>query len=122
MVNTMHSLLNILFASLLTAGLAACSVSARPNSLEIQRLIVVNESARALDEVKIYVAKIREFVSCGYILANSECSIGFPLREYQGNRFDVSWIDNGRAKWVKDIRLSEEENLMSAEPVNAVIT
>ena len=75
-----------------------------------------------MNEVKIYVSKTREFVTCGYILANSECTIGFPLREYQGNRFDVSWIGNGRAEWVRNIRLSEEENLKYAEPVNAVIT
>ena len=122
MTNKIQFLLRIFFVSLFFTELAGCSIPAKPNSLDIQRLIVVNESSSSLVDVRIYVGETHEFVNCGYILANSECSIGFPLREYQGNRFEVSWIDNGRAKSVKDIQASMADNLSPGEPVNAVIT
>ncbi|MFW2372029.1 MAG: hypothetical protein ACN4GM_02840 [Gammaproteobacteria bacterium] len=115
-------LLRVMASALLIMGLIACSVQINPSTFEIQRLIVVNETPRALEDVKIYVGKTREFVTCGYILPNSECSIGFPLRKYQANRFDVSWLENGQATSVKDILVSEAENLMAGQAVNAVIT
>jgi len=113
--------LSMLLVTLLTTGITSCSLPERSNSIEIKRLIFLNETSRTLHEVRIYVGKTREFAACGYILPNSECSTGFPLREYQGNRFDVSWQDNGQPKSVKDILASKAENLTPEEPVNVVI-
>lgn len=106
---------------LLITGMISCSLPEKSNPIEIKRLIFLNETSRTLHEVRIYVGKTREFAACGYILPNSECSTGFPRREYKGNRFDVSWQDNGQPKSVKDILVSVAENLTEGEPVNVVI-
>ena len=93
----------------------------KADSIKIERLIFLNMSTHALINVRIRIAKTRELVECGYILPKTECSLGFPLREYQGNRFDVSWLDNDQSRSVNNILVDIPENLMTGKPVNAVI-
>ena len=107
----------------LCAALASCSIApAKSNTIKIQRLIFLNHSSKALDKVRIYISKTSEFASCGHILSKSECSTGFPLREYQGNSFDVSWSENGQQKEKNNLRILESVNLIPDRPANAVIT
>ena len=107
---------------ILISSLMACSPSLIKNdAIEIEALILHNQSTRPLRDVRIYISKTRELVECGYILPKRECYLGFPLREYQGNYFDVSWVDNGQSRSVKNILIDVPEDLMMSKPVNAVI-
>ena len=126
LLKTMTQILKTTLYSLLTIVLSgfavSCSVSVILESpIEVKRLVFLNKTSRPLKNVRIYVAKTREFISCNYILANSECSTGFPLREYQGNSFEVSWMDGDQQKSAADIKVSIPGNLNKDKPVKAVI-
>lgn len=101
--------------------MACSSPSIKADAIKIERLIFLNKSTHPLSNVRIHIAKTRELVECGYILPKTECSLGFPLREYQGNRFDVFWLDNDQSRSVENILVDIPENLMTEKPVNAVI-
>lgn len=112
-----------IFAVFLLNILTSCSSPIiKSNSIQIKRLVFLNQSSRALNNVRIYVSKTHEFASCGYILAKTECSTGFPLREYQGNSFDISWSEDGQNKSKQNIQTVVPVNLNLNKPVNAVIT
>lgn len=114
--------ISIFIPILLFSALFSCSsVPLKTQSIEIKRLVFLNQTSRALDKVRIYITETREFVSCGYILPKTECSTGFPLREYQGNHFDIAWIENGQARSIKNVQAIVPEKLISGKPVNAVI-
>ena len=104
--------------------LAGCSgrsvLKDKPPS--IQRLILMNNSDITLTDVQIYVVKTRELVSCGVIFPRTECSTGFPARDYQGNRFNVTWTAKQSAKVARDILAEVPNDLAPGEKVNAVIT
>jgi len=110
----LFSLLNIL------SGCSSTVIQADP--IQIKRLVFLNQSSKALSNVRIYVSKSREFASCGYILPNTECSTGFPLREYKGNSFDISWSEKGENKSKQNIQAIVPVSLNLEKPVNAVIT
>ena len=113
---------SIIICVLLISSLTSCSTSSvKPNAIQIKRLVFLNQSYKTLDEVRIYISETREFASCGRILPGTECSTGFPLREYQGNHFDISWVDNQQSKSIKNIQTLVPEDLVSGKAVNAVI-
>jgi len=117
------ALMPYLFLAFLCSGLMSCSTAPiKSDTIKIQRLVFLNYSSKTLDKVRIYISKTSEFASCGHILPKSECSTGFPLREYQGNTFNVSWRENGQQKSKNNIRAQQPLNLITTRPVNAVIT
>lgn len=89
---------------------------------QIQRLILLNQSDIPLGNVHIYITATREQVTCGSILPRSECSTGFPSREYQGNSFDVTWVEHQQTMIARDILATVPGDLTPGQPVNAVIT
>ena len=107
-----------LFISFLTA---CASPTVKNESIKIKRVILFNDSTRALTNTRIYITETRELFSCGYLLPKTECSTGFPLREYKGNRFDVTWTEDGRQRAVKNILVEVPVTLSKDSPVNAVI-
>ena len=119
-MNLRFSLLLCLLAPILP-GMVGCTMPVPSPGIEIKRLVFLNQTSRPLSEVKVFVQKTRESVLCGTILPNTECSMGFPVRQYQGNRFDVSWIENERPVIIKDIQALPGENLVPGKPVHAVL-
>lgn len=117
-----HNIFPCLVVLLLTGYLSACSMPpTKASSVNIKRLVFLNQSSIDLNNVRIHIAKTNEVVTCGYILPKSECSTGFPLREYQGNRFDISWVDRGQPKSMKNIQVEVPGNLQLDKPVNALV-
>lgn len=116
------SYLRLALAALMAAGLAACvTPPVTDDSIKIQRLIFLNNTSNALNNVRIYISNTSEFASCGYILPKTECSTGFRLREYKGNRFDVSWQENGHSRKVENILAQQPTELIAGKNLNAVI-
>jgi len=110
--------LALLFA---TALISCAGTPAQSNSIKIKRLVFLNQSTSNLSNVRIFISNTNELASCGYILPKTECSTGFRLREYKGNRFDVSWMDNGQQKSVKNIMVHVPEGMPTDNPVHVVI-
>ena len=112
----------IILFSLLNTLIGCSSPKITPTSIQIKRLVFLNQSSKTLNNVRIYVTKTHEFASCGHILPKTECSTGFPLREYQGNSFDISWSENGQNKSRHNIQAVVPVNINTEKPANAVIT
>ena len=115
--------ITLLLGLCITVFISGCttSVATVDEKPRIQRLILLNESDVQLEDVRIFVTRTRELVTCGAILPRSECSTGFPLREYQGNPFDISWMEYQRAMLARDIQVTVPETLLPGQRVNAVI-
>ena len=112
----------LLLVLMFLTTLIACAVTTtHSNSIKINRLVFLNHSSLNLSNVRIFVSKTNELASCGYILPNTECSTGFRLREYQGNKFDVSWIENGTKKIIKNIVVHVADNIPTEKPLHMVI-
>lgn len=122
MIEQTSMLLSRFLVILLAVHVIACSqLPAVDDSLKIKRLIFLNKSDKPLSDVRIYISKTRELMTCGYLLPKSECSTGFPLRKYQGNRFDVSWVEEGQSRLIRNILIKIPDNYISGKSVNAVI-
>ncbi len=111
-----------LISYLVLFGIASCSAPLQPEPIKIRQLIFLNKSSDSINDVRIYIHNTHEFVNCGYILPNSECSIEFRPRKYQGNRFNISWEVNGKLKLVENILVQVPDDLVTGKPVKAVIT
>jgi len=122
MTNKLQITLRLIVAMLLVSAIAACSpLSTKVNPIKIKRLIFINKSLTPLKNVRIFIVKTNEVVVCGYILSKTECSTGFSLREYKGNRFDVFWMDGVQQKSVTNVLVEIPKDLSLDKPVNAVI-
>ena len=108
---------------LIVSVLSGCAVqTVEAPLMQINRLIFQNDSAAELKDVRIYVTKTSEFIRCAHVLPKAECSTGFKLRDYKGNRFDVSWQQDGQPRLIKDILAKQPDVLRQGVPLQAVIT
>ena len=85
-------------AALAAAFLSACVQSAEtvqaavePEGPVIGSLVIYNNTADTLTDVRLRVIKTREFVTCSYIVSGGKCVTTFPLRRYQGIPVQVLW-------------------------------
>ncbi len=86
------------FAAFATALLAACAQPTEsapaliePDGPVIGSLVIYNNTADTLTDVRLRVIKTREFVTCSYIVSGGKCVTTFPLRRYQGTPVQVLW-------------------------------
>ena len=121
MTTMKHKSLIAILGVILSGSILSCAVPEKSEDMSIKRLVFLNQSAMPLNDVRIYVQSTHEFVTCGYILPKSECSMGFPLREYQGNRFQVKWRDNNQQRTMNNIAMEIPGDLDNDLPVRAVI-
>ena len=73
--------------------IASCDSS----STTIDDLVIRNETSQPVHKVEIRVPETHAIVGCGMILAGSECSMGFPAREYKKRRALLSWQQEGHS-------------------------
>ena len=83
----------IILSVLLASG---CGEVLQTRSIEIGGLIIRNQTAGPLYDIKLRVEQTSTVVSCNFIPARGDFSTEFPLRRYQGNSVRVSWQQNGR--------------------------
>jgi hypothetical protein len=74
-----------------------CRDSLQSQPIEIGGLIVRNQTAGPLYDIKLKVERTGTVVTCNFIPAGGDFSTEFPLRRYQGNSVQISWQQNGRA-------------------------
>lgn len=90
---TTTKLMAIVFATLTISG---CGEVLQTRSIEIGGLMIRNQTAGPLYDIKLRVEQTSTVVSCNFIPAGGDFSTEFPLRRYQGNSVRVSWQQNGR--------------------------
>ena len=93
MRNTLKLTILIVLTALSVFG---CGEVLRTRSIEIGGLMIRNQTAGPLYDIKLRVEQTSTVVSCNFIPAGGDFSTEFPLRRYQGNSVRVSWQQNGR--------------------------
>jgi hypothetical protein len=77
--------------------LSACaSRSAEPvKPLQIEGLLIENNTPMWLSAVRILVPATGNFVSCSTITPRTKCSTTFPETSYTGNPVEITWSQGG---------------------------
>lgn len=103
--------------------LAACTTKTAKNDndqddftiLQIAGVEIYNGLSYSIQDVIIKVPVSGDFVSCGEVLPASSCATSFPLREYQGNKVQVSWKENGQEFSTAEFRLTPPDSAIAGQ-------
>ncbi len=98
-----------------------CVSMPRFRAIQIDGLILKNQTSVPVENVMLYIEKTREFASCSFLLPGSSFSTTFPVRRYQGNRVQISWSHRGRKWSPKEFVIKPPENLVPGQPVKVLI-
>jgi hypothetical protein len=115
---TTTKLMAIVFATLTISG---CGEVLQTRSIEIGGLIIRNQTAGPLYDIKLRVEQTSTVVSCNFIPARGDFSTEFPLRRYQGNSVRINWQQNGRNFVTDDLYAELPEVLDYSLPAAAVV-
>jgi len=99
----------MLLAALLFAACATKTAKNDPDDftiLQIAGVEIYNGLSYSIQDVTIKIPDSGDFVSCGEVLPASSCATSFPLREYMGNKVQVSWKENGQEFSTAEFRLT----------------
>ncbi|MCP4598465.1 hypothetical protein [Neptuniibacter sp.] len=88
--------------TLLLTGCVTQQTLTSSNDLQINQIIVTNNSPYALLDMEINVYASRGRVACSYVPPEGFCSNWFPARPYQGHAALVSWQLDGK-QWQKEV-------------------
>jgi len=84
-----------LWAAMLALAGCALTDEAPSPDLQITGTRIENRSQGWLAAVRLIVPATGNFVSCGNIAPQGECSTRFPEQTYSGNPVEVSWSQGG---------------------------
>ena len=118
MRNTLKLTILIVLTALSVFG---CDEVLQTRSIEIGGLIIRNQTAGSLYDIKLRVEQTSTVVSCNFIPAGGDFSTEFPLRRYQGNSVRVSWQQNGRNFVTDDLYAELPEVLDYSSSAAAVV-
>lgn len=83
----------------------------------IDGVVIRNELALAVTDVTLLVPFSGNFVSCGNIMARSECSTTFPGRDYYANKIIVTWKEYGEPHSTGEFVISIPDAMDHSQPV-----
>ena len=86
--------LSVLYVFLLLAC-APGSVN-RDSRLQIEGMVIENQTRMWVSAVRLLVPATGNFVSCGNITPQSMCSTTFPETYYTGNPVEITWSQGGQ--------------------------
>jgi hypothetical protein len=89
----MRMTLTCLFALLLSACASRSAEPVKP--LQIEGLLIENNTQMWLSAVRILVPATGNFVSCSTITPRTKCSTTFPETSYTGNPVEITWSQGG---------------------------
>jgi hypothetical protein len=118
MRNTLKLTILIVLTALSVFG---CGEVLQTRSIEIGGLMIRNQTAGPLYDIKLRVEQTSTVVSCNFIPAGGDFSTEFPLRRYQGNSVRVSWQQNGRNFATGDLYAEIPDVLDLNSPAAAVV-
>ena len=91
-------MLKWLVAGLCTLLLMACasrSVDSTP-PLQIEGLVIENQTQMWVSAARLLVPVTGNFVSCSNISPESSCATTFPETDYTGNPVEITWSQGGQ--------------------------
>ena len=104
--------------SLTTALLLACASGPEENNppLQIQGMVIENQTPMWISAVRLLVPVTGNFVSCGNIPPESMCSTTFPETAYTGNPVEVTWSQGGQIHSTGQFTVRLPEQLIEDSP------
>ena len=88
---------------------------------QINEIAFKNHGMDIIYDVTIRVEKTHAVFSCGSALPHSACSNRFPVREYTGNAFRISWTSDGKKYESPEVALPLKGFTAEDMPLTAVI-
>ena len=86
-----------LITGLCTVLLLACAPKSIKNPLlQIEGMVIENQTRMWVSAVRLLVPATGRFVSCGNISPGSMCSTTFPETGYTGNPVEITWSQGGQ--------------------------
>jgi len=78
--------------------LLACALQAVEihNGLQIEGLVIENQTRMRISAVRLLVPATGNFVSCGNIGPGDKCWTTFPEASYTGNPVEITWSQAGQ--------------------------
>jgi hypothetical protein len=101
--------------------ISGCGEGLKTRSIEIGGLVIRNQTAGPLYDIKLKVERTGTVVTCNFIPAGGDFSTEFPLRRYQGNSVRVSWQQNGQNFATGDLYAEIPDVLDLNSPAAAVV-
>jgi hypothetical protein len=74
-----------------------CSNIPQYKGFIVEGVAFVNQTSMPIHDVAITVEKTGGVVSCGFIPVGSDCTVGFPVRQYHGQPVRVTWQQAGES-------------------------
>jgi len=103
---------------MLTACVATTTVAPQ---LTINALVIENNSATELHNVKIKVEQTGVYASCSLVLLGRACSTTFPTTIYQGNPVFLTWDIQGQQRQVGPLYVQNPERIQADRDAAVVI-
>ncbi len=112
---------NLFFMAVSLCLLLACSTAKenqpKATGIVIDGVVIRNELALTVTEVTLLVPASGNFVSCGNIMARSECSTTFPGRDYYANEVVITWKEYGDPQSTDEFVISIPDSIDRNRPV-----
>jgi hypothetical protein len=91
-------MVKLISTSLCTLLLIACASKPadQVTPLQIEGLVMSNQTQMWVSAVRLLVPVTGNFVSCGNIPPGSMCSTTFPETAYKGNQIEITWSQGGQ--------------------------
>jgi len=103
------------FCTLLFFACSAGSVDRGP-SVQIEGMIIENQTQMYVSAVRLLVPVTGQFVSCGNITPESLCSTTFPEAAYTGNPVEITWSLGGEIHSTGQFVLQLQDDLDAYKP------
>ena len=90
--------MKLVVTGLLAVCLMACAARVVENAplLQIDGLVIENQTSMWVTAVRLLVPVTGNFVSCGNISPETSCATTFPETDYSGNPVEITWSQGGQ--------------------------
>ena len=103
------------FCTLLSLACAPRPADRAPQ-LQIDGMLIENQTQMRVSAVRLLVPTTGNFVSCGNISPRSMCSTTFPEASYTGNPVEITWSQGGQIHSTGEFILELPGDLVENKP------
>lgn len=109
----------LLATGLCTLVLLACATGGEAVTplLQVEGLVIENQTQAWVSAARMSVPLTGNFVSCGEIAPGSMCSTTFPETNYTGNPVEITWSQGGQIHSTGQFVLQLPDQLDAEKPV-----
>ncbi len=113
--------LSLMLIAVVLPAISGCGEVLQSRSIEIGGLLIRNQTAGPLYDIKLKVERTGTVVTCNFIPAGGNFSTEFPLRRYRHNSVWVTWQQNSRTFTTEEMYAEIPDMLDISSPAAAVV-